>query len=225
MRSNPSHLDFWARCQTDPKLYESFSTHMADWTRVKPDWTDTFDTKTLLKSGTDLTKGPFVVDMGGHHGVDLSRVVAKHPDLPSGALVLQDLPEVIAVTTTKVDASKITTMPHDFFTPQPVRGARAYFMHAVLHDWPDHSCLDIFEKLKPAMERGYSKLLVCDNVVPPRGASIAQTVMDVQMMALLAAKERTQGAWEELLGKAGFGNVRFHHDGRGLECVIEADLL
>lgn len=97
-------------------------------------------------------------------------------------------------------------------------------MHAVLHDWPDQKVLDIFNHLKPAMKKGYSKLLVCDIVIPPTGASIAQTVMDVNMMGLLAARERTQADWTGLLTRGGFTNLKFHQDARGLECIIEADL-
>lgn len=119
---------------------------------------------------------------------------------------------------------RITTQVFDLFKPQPVSGARAYFMHAVLHDWPDQVVLQIFDNLRPAMRPGYSKLLIADMVIPPKGASLQQTVMDVHMMVLLSALERTQAHWAELLTKGGFTNIKFHHDGIGLEAVIEADL-
>lgn len=139
--------------------------------------------------------------------------------------MLQDLPEVIDVARARADLDpRITTQVFDLFKPQPVAGARAYFMHAVLHDWPDHAVLDIFAQLRPAMRPGYSKLLIADMVIPPAGASLQQTVMDVQMMSLLSAQERTQAHWAGLLEKGGFTNVKFHHDGIGLEAVIEADL-
>lgn len=165
---------------------------------------------------------------GGHHGVDISRVLVKHPSLPAGSLVLQDLPEVIDVVAsggTQVPLDpRITTQKFDLFQPQPVRGARAYFMHAVLHDWPDHTVLQILENLRPAMRPGYSKLLIADMVIPPAGASLQQTVMDLNMLGLLAALERTQAHWARLLKEGGFTNVKFHHDGIGMEAVIEADL-
>lgn len=49
----------------------------------------------MLVSEADLSRS-VVVDIGGHTGVDLMNVLQAHPDLPSGALVLQDRPEVIA---------------------------------------------------------------------------------------------------------------------------------
>lgn len=222
MPSNSQSLDFFARCRSKPNYYESFSGHMAAWSSWKQNWTNTIDFTTLT-NGADLTQGPLVVDMGGHHGMDVSRVLEKAPDLPQGSLVLQDLSEVIAVAQTKHLDPRITTQAFDLFQPQPVKNSRAYFLHAVLHDWPDHAVLEIFQNLRPVMKKGYSKLLIMDMVIPPTGASLLQTVMDVQMMTLLGALERTQDHWTELLTKGGFANIKFHADAIGLEAVIEAD--
>ncbi|OKO99642.1 Demethylsterigmatocystin 6-O-methyltransferase [Penicillium subrubescens] len=111
-----------------------------------------------------------MVDVGGNTGIDISRVLEKHPDLPKGSLVLHDLLDVIV--NAQVD-EKVTAMAHDFFLPQPVKGSRAYFMHAVLHDWPDDKARLLLENTKDAMVKGYSKLLVYDIVLPPTGASIS----------------------------------------------------
>lgn len=92
---------------------------MEAWTAWKTPWVNVYDTNKLLE-GADLSDGsPFVVDLGGNTGIDISHVLKKHPNLPSGSLVLQDLPEVIA--NAKVD-QKVTAMVHDFFLPQPVKG-------------------------------------------------------------------------------------------------------
>ncbi|KAH7177254.1 S-adenosyl-L-methionine-dependent methyltransferase [Fusarium sp. MPI-SDFR-AT-0072] len=107
---------------------------------------------------------------------------------------------------------KITAMAHDFFKPQPVKGARAYFMHAVLHDWPDAQATQLLRNTKDSMTKGYSKLFVYDIVLPPTEASISQTTMDVQMMSLLSASERTKSQWEDLLTGAGYKIVKFWPD-------------
>lgn len=92
---------------------------MQAWTAWKTPWTQVYDTDQLI-AGAKLDDGSaFVVDVGGNTGIDISHVLAKHPDLPAGSLVLQDLPEVIAKA--EVD-EKITAMVHDFFLPQPVKG-------------------------------------------------------------------------------------------------------
>ncbi|KAI0126660.1 O-methyltransferase-domain-containing protein [Xylariales sp. AK1849] len=134
-----------------------------------------FTNTTSLIDGADLD-GPLVVDVGGNIGNDISRFLAKHPDVPAGSLVLQDRPEALKIA--KVD-QKIKIMPHDFFTPQPVKGSRAYFFHAVFHDWPDEEAVQILQNITPAMKKGYSRLLICDITLPPVGATATQAAIDV----------------------------------------------
>ncbi|RDW61789.1 uncharacterized protein DSM5745_10461 [Aspergillus mulundensis] len=220
--SDPEHLNFFTRLQKSPSHYEAFTGHMEAWTAWKTPWTRVYDTGKLLQ-GANLDAAPFVVDVGGNTGIDIGHVLAKHPDLPAGSLVLQDLPEIIEVAKGQVDG-KITAMVHDFFNEQPVTGSRAYFLHAVLHDWPDDKASLLLSNTRAAMVPGYSKLIIYDIVLPPTGASISQTTMDVNMMALLSAAERTQGDWEGLLTKAGFRIVRFWPDPQGYEMVIEAEV-
>lgn len=71
-------------------------------------------------------------------------------------------------------------------------GSRAYFLRGVFHDWAYEPSLQILQNIVPAMKKGYSKLLVCDVVIPPKGASVYQAGMDLNMMALLSAYERTE---------------------------------
>lgn len=238
--SDADGLNFFGRLQKSPAYYEAFTGHMEAWTAWKTPWTKVYDTTKLLEGANITASSPFVVDVGGNTGIDISHVLAKHPDLPAGSLVLQDLPEVIA--NAKVDA-KITAMSHDFFLPQPVKGkknlylelwrfaywhpapgSRAYFMHAVLHDWPDAKAKDLLINTRDAMTKGYSKLFIYEVVVPPTGASISQSTMDVEMMSLLSASERTQAAWENLLTDAGFKVVKFWPDPQQYEMLIEAEV-
>lgn len=120
--SDPDGLNFFGRLQASPAYFEAFTGHMEAWTTWKTPWTKVYDTSRLLK-GANLDNGaPFVVDVGGNTGIDITHVLAAHPNLPAGALVLQDLPEIIAKAT--VDKN-ITAMAHDFFLPQPVKGETA----------------------------------------------------------------------------------------------------
>jgi hypothetical protein len=114
-------LNFFGRLQKSPAYFEAFTGHMEAWTAWKTPLTEVYDTTTLLE-GAKLDDGsPFMVDVGGNTGIDISRVLEKHPELPKGSLVLQDLPEVIV--NAHVD-EKVTTMAHDFFLPQPVKGEK-----------------------------------------------------------------------------------------------------
>ncbi|RGP79436.1 hypothetical protein FLONG3_2491 [Fusarium longipes] len=215
--SDPDGLNFFSRLQKSPDYYEAFTGHMEAWTEWKTPWTKIYDPSKFI-DGADLSK-PLVVDVGGNTGIDITHVLNARPDLPAGALILQDLPEIIQKA--EVD-EKITAQVHDFFTPQTVIGSRVYFMHAVFHDWPDVEANKILQHTRNAMIKGYSKLFIYDIVLPPTGASISQTTMDVQMMSLLSASERTKSQWETLLEEAGFHIVKFWPDPQQYEMLIEA---
>lgn len=119
----PEKRGFFERCSANPVHQESFSSFMDLWAKQKRPWPEFYDTETLLE-GADLSDGSaFVVDVGGHHGIDLLRVLGKHPDIPAGSLVLEDLPDVVASVNLTTD--KIKVMGHDLFgrhISQPVRG-------------------------------------------------------------------------------------------------------
>ena len=62
---------------------------------------------------------------------------------------------------------------HDFFQPHPaeLRGARAYYLRTVLHDWPDKQARFIVRNVKELMTRD-SILLINENVLPEEGTSL-----------------------------------------------------
>lgn len=219
----PEKLDFFRRCQSKREYYESFNGIMISWTKNKIPWPEYYDTSRLVE-GADLSDGKaLVVDVGGNIGVDIASFLKKHPDIPAGSLVLQDLPELIAIAETTLD-SKIKAIALDFFTHQPVQDSRAYFLHAVLHDWPDETAMKLLANVKAAMKPGYSKLLVCDIVIRPMGTTYLQATMDINMMTLLDSHERTEQAWSKLLTAAGFSIIKFWPDPRGYETVIETEV-
>jgi hypothetical protein len=98
-------------------------------------------------------------------------------------------------------------------------------MHSVLHDWPDDVCERILANVKNAMERGYSKLLINENVIPDVQAHWEATALDMMMMALFASKERTATQWKHLLeDRAGLKIVKIWGVGNGVESLIECEL-
>ncbi|PYI02936.1 S-adenosyl-L-methionine-dependent methyltransferase [Aspergillus sclerotiicarbonarius CBS 121057] len=220
---DPAGLNFFARLQQSPAYFEAFTGHMEAWTAWKSPWTEIYDTASLLHN-TELNDGSaFLVDIGGNTGIDISHLVKKHPNLLRESLILQDLPEIISGIQTPV-GDKITAMAHDFFLPQPVQGSKIYFMHAVLHDWPDDKAKKILTNTKTAMRKGYSKLLIYDIVLPPTKASMSQATMDVQMMSLLAASERTEADWRRLIDDVGLRICGFWPDPQLYEMVIEVEV-
>ncbi|EKG17481.1 O-methyltransferase family 2 [Macrophomina phaseolina MS6] len=95
---------------------------------------------------------PLIVDVGGSRGEAL-RTIRDECQLPSERLVLQDVPRVIEQVE-KADTPElrgIRKMAHDFFQPQPMKGALAYFLKRIIHDWPDDSARVILGHLRDAM--------------------------------------------------------------------------
>lgn len=103
-------------------------------------------------------------------------------------------------------------------------GARVYYLHSVLHDWPDERCLQILRRLRQAMEPGYSKILINENIVLETGTSWNITSMDWTMMAMAASAERTEVQWRELLKSAGLQISGIWTKDPACESLIEVTL-
>ncbi|KAG8532439.1 uncharacterized protein KY384_002316 [Bacidia gigantensis] len=221
----------------NPELAQQFNNYMSGYRQGKKSWCDAdfypLETHLSVDSASTL-----LVDVGGGLGHDLEELRSEYPALP-GTLVLQDLPDVIKQVGS--DQKTFELMAHDFFTSQPVQGrhpsqldkktakmmqigARAYYLHSVLHDWDDASCLKILKNLVPALKPGFSKILINEYVVPDQGAASSITSMDWLMLALGAVKERTEAQWRELLAQAGLKITRIYTYEQGTESLIEAEL-
>ncbi|KAM0271257.1 hypothetical protein ACHAPA_002863 [Fusarium lateritium] len=178
----------------------------------------------LFPGVEDSTDATLIVDVAGGLGHDIQEFKRLHPHHP-GKLVLQDLPVVIQ-DVKDIDPS-IQLMAHDFLTEQPIKGARAYSMHSILHDWPDDVCQQILARLAEAMKPGYSKLLIFECVIPRTGAYWEATAGDMLMMTQLSALERTEDNWYQLIEGSGLGLkiVKFWKCGvSNVENVIECEL-
>lgn len=221
---------FFGFCQTNPGAGGSFIGLMTALRNHKMVWTEVYDTRRLL-NGAQLdvdgneNPAPLFVDVGGAHGLDTQHLLSRHLcEIPANALFVEDLPEVVSTHAHEQLDPRIQRIAYDFFTPQPVIGSRAYFLHAVPHDWPDADCLRIFAHIRVAMWPGYSKLLIYEVVLPARGATSLMTTLDLQLMNCVSGLERTEAHWARLLGEAGFKIVDIFRHPRAVESVIEAEL-
>ncbi|OJJ78945.1 uncharacterized protein ASPGLDRAFT_70426 [Aspergillus glaucus CBS 516.65] len=218
-------LHFFEIAKQDPVTARQFNNHMSVYSVGRPSWMDVgfFPVQERLIEDSNITNDDaLLVDMGGSIGHDLSEFKRKWPDAP-GRLILQDLPTVVCHAQGLDPAIQVT--PHDFFTPQPVKDARAYYMHSVLHDWPDDMCRKILANLTPALRSGYSKVLINENVIPDKGAYWETTSLDLIMMAI-GSGERTERHWHKLLESAGLKimNIWTAPAQKGVESLIECEL-
>ena len=74
------------------------------------------------------------------------------------------------------------------------------------------------------MEKGYSRLLIDEYVLPDTGAPGRAASMDILMMMFCSGMERTKHQWETLLAKCGLEIVKIWDARSGFEQVIEARL-
>lgn len=108
---------------------EYFNGHMACYRLGRTPWMDprVYPVKQRLIDGAAIgPDAPFLVDIGGNVGHDLTVFKRYYPDTP-GRLILQDLPVVLGGIQ-QLDTS-ITRMEYDFHTEQPVKGRLRHESH------------------------------------------------------------------------------------------------
>jgi hypothetical protein len=156
------HAFTWLAAQ--PEIFKAFHGYLHTLRIHRPSWTEIYPVQARLVDGL-ATDGDAsaLVDLGGGTGQILQDFAKEVPEY-KGRLVLQELEEVIGAAQAIGVGDRIELQVHDFFRPQPVQGARAYFMRSVLHDWPDEQCRKILKNLKDVMTPGYSRILISDCV-------------------------------------------------------------
>lgn len=234
---------------TNTQAGVGFNDLMAEWSNQAIfRWTEVYPLSHITSDPAVKTEGedgpPLVVDVGGGLGTNMellrsalisedktSSNTAVSPNLPK--LVVQDVASVVAEGEMK--HPDLTFMIHNFFTPQPIAGARAYFLRNILHDWPDEKAGLILQNLKEAMgarsswqkpgtSGAKSKLLLEENVMYDMATDVTSESMDFVMMGLLSGSERSEGQWRSLLGRAGFNVLKVWRGVGTARAVIEAEL-
>ncbi|KAL8829158.1 MAG: hypothetical protein Q9191_002171 [Dirinaria sp. TL-2023a] len=219
-----------------------FSLLMQFMSQHGKSWVDVYQPDEPLQGAED-SEAPLLVDIGGSTGAKATIFRRRYPLLP-GRVICQDLPAVIDsakekstdLTTLVRNApplfhpNPITTLngieaqPYNFFTPQPVLHARLYLMSSVLHDWQDGDARKILRNLVPAMKKGYSKLLLSENVIPRTACDPHLSALDLTMMAFYGTQERTEDHWRELLREEGLLITKIHTLPGSVKSVLEAEL-
>jgi hypothetical protein len=168
-----------------------------------------------------------VVDVGGSTGSVTHLIAEKFPhlnyviqDLPkiieneTPQYWQQHWPEFVA-------QGKVTFQAHDFFTPNPIKNASVFFMRTITHDWPKSKAVQILKQLRDAAQHD-TKLILFEHIMPyacpdpdvssekgikapwPMLANLGQglggflTSMDLHMMNMFGAQERTVAEFKEL---------------------------
>ncbi|MCJ1355674.1 MAG: hypothetical protein MMC33_005666 [Icmadophila ericetorum] len=182
--------------QQNPKNFVDCITWMTAQRAGLPIWLDVYPFEELTKGVTPET--PLFIDVGGGVGHQCLALKERFPDV-QGRVVLQDRPEVIEHS---LPIEGVEKEPYDFWTPEPIKGARAYYMRNIMHDWPDEKCLLILGNLKSAMT-DESVILIDEMILPEKGTHWRAAQLDITMMSCLAALERSKNQWHTLIEAAG----------------------
>jgi O-methyltransferase domain/Dimerisation domain len=158
-------------------------------------------------AATELTDVDTLVDVGGGKGAMLSGLLQAHPRLRG---VLADQPAVAeeaeAAFASAGLADRTRCVPTDFFVSVP-EGGDVYTIANVLHDWDDDDATTILRTVRAAMP-DHGRLLVVEHVLDAPGRTPEELrdvhLVDLHMLVLFGARERTQAEYDDLLHDAGF---------------------
>ncbi|KAG4254050.1 hypothetical protein FPRO03_06390 [Fusarium proliferatum] len=199
----------WSLMMQNPERFQTFQTGMAGIDVAIP-VTGHFDFSTLKNESPDTDNTTIeLVDVGGGEGTVLNKILEAHPELSPRNCVLQERPEVIQLAKSKKTLpDDVQLVEHDFMTEQPVKGAKAYFMRMILHDYADAVGTQILTRLAEAM-KPYSRVLICEMVLAPRvgEADFASAVLDQAVMTM-GGKERTEAGFQKMFDASGLELVK-----------------
>lgn len=89
-----------------------------------------------------------------------------------------------------------------FFESVP-KGADAYVLSHIIHDWSEEQCLTILGHCRRAIAPN-GRLLIVEMVIPPGDTPHPGKLLDITMLVMPGGQERTPDEYRSLLAKAGF---------------------
>ncbi|KAJ5384127.1 O-methyltransferase family 2 [Penicillium concentricum] len=211
----------WSWFEQNPEKLDLCDTFMEGDRGARPSWLEWFPVEQRLLGGAQADAETLMVDIAGGRGHDLAAFLERYPEV-KGRLVLEDQPHVLKDST--IDTERIEKLPFDLFKPQPIHGARIYYMKFILHDWSDEDNQTILTQLAGAMKQGYSKLIIEEFVLADRDNAMLPAMWDWVMMIFCNGMERSQSQWTRLLEAAGFQIIKFWGPPGDGQSIIEAEL-
>ncbi|CAN7377555.1 hypothetical protein LJR230_002166 [Trinickia sp. LjRoot230] len=153
----------------------------------------------------DFARFEQIVDIGGGNGMQLAMILAA---CPASRGILCDRESVVEHATREIvelaRAERCEIVACDFFDHVP-RGADAYVLSQIVHDWDDTSALKILRKCREAA-RSDSVLLVIERFFESNGGTTHPNsfLSDIEMLVLHGAAERSANEYRTLINKSGF---------------------
>lgn len=145
-----------------------------------------------------------ICDVAGGRGALLGCILERHPKV-KGWLV--DEPHVLQQAGPLLErrgvAARVERKPGNMFSAVP-RGAEAYLLKDIIHDWDDERTIQILTNCRSAMDPG-QKLLLLEIVVEPNETQAPGPAVDVHMMAVCCeGRQRSSADLRRVLEASGF---------------------
>lgn len=177
------------------------------------------ETEAML-AAFDFSSIRVLADIGGGNGSVLAAVLAKYSSLQA---ILLDRADVINRAKANLAqagvAERVQFIAGDFFQSVP-KGADAYFLRHIIHDWDDQQATTILSNCRTAMPPG-GRLLLAEFVLPDGPEAFHGKWFDLAMMVVTGGQERTATEYREMLDNSGFAWQRLVTTASELS-VIEA---
>ncbi|MEA2721465.1 MAG: hypothetical protein QOJ39_3329 [Candidatus Eremiobacteraeota bacterium] len=202
----------WQYLDDDPALNAVFSDAM---TSLMSSFRDEIAEKLALEGVRT------VADVGGAAGTLLAALLEKHPSLRG---ILYD--RAAAITVARRDASPLLRERCDFVAGDFMERAPAadvIVLSRVLHDWSDADAVRILANCRAALPRD-GRVAVIESVIEPGDAPDFGKLLDLEMLAINAGRERTRAQFEKLFARAGLSVIGIVplHAGAIIEAVPAA---
>lgn len=187
-----------------------------------------YDFAALAKPASENNRF-ILVDVGGGQGQSIVQILNAYPQMDAGKFMLQDLPGPIAASTrSKILPESTVKIVHDFFTPQPeaAKGAKAYLLRRIVHDWADDVCIKILKHISDAMSKD-SVVLIADVVLPDRVEQKDLPLVANDWIVIgISGKERTVKDFMNIFDAAGLELVQIHRQNPecGASTIVEGRL-
>ena len=209
---------FYQYLARHPETGHDFSQAMLDYARL---------IAKAVVAGYDFSGVRRVVDIGCSHGRLLSAILRANPTV-SG--VLFDRPEVIERAEERIRGTELAERAElvagDFFESLPA-GGDLYILSRILMDYDDDASVRLLQNCHRAMAPG-GRVLIVQLLMPEQGGEAAReplfeaAVSDLNMLVLTGGRERTEGEYRTLLGRAGFRLARVVPS-RALVSLVEGE--
>ena len=212
----PGHWLPWGRLVDSvrtgqPMARETLGMELFDWYAQNPDeagfFTAAMGNLSALAAGElvrvyDFSTAQKVIDVGGAHGILLEAVLLANPAAQG---ILYELPHVIATAGENLDprvGARCELVSGDFFKSVPT-GGDVHLLKQIIHDWDKVRAARVLANCHDALAPA-GKLLLIEMVVPADNRPDFAQAMDLNMLAILGGRERTEAEYRALLEASGF---------------------